>query len=150
MDREVGCALVSLCEWNRCCQKWHLQAGLRVNTSKSQSFAFSFSRHCFLIFPVPFGDRTRPLVRRSAILRQPGALLRSWFPQPRHWWGNRFVDLIAAVVADALEVSSESRDGMERWDANLGNNVGIGCIPCIIQYNSGIYIYITIITHNIV
>ena len=22
---------------------------------------------------------------------------------PRHWWGNRFVDLIAAVVADALE-----------------------------------------------
>ena len=26
--------------------------------------------------------------------------------QPRHWWGNRFVDLIAACVADALEECS--------------------------------------------
>ena len=27
--------------------------------------------------------------------------------EPRHWWGNRFVDLIAAVVADALEVPND-------------------------------------------
>ena len=35
---------------------------------------------------------------------------------PRHWWGNRFVDLIAAVVADALEAA----DAMDAEGSRFG------------------------------
>ena len=30
-------------------------------------------------------------------------LIKRELPMLRHWWGNRFVDLCAAVVADVLE-----------------------------------------------
>ena len=51
-----------------------------------------------------------------------GLALASGFqvmPLPRHWWGNRFVDLIAAVVADALEAAAWMRR-VPFWWPGLG------------------------------
>ena len=51
-----------------------------------------------------------------------GLALASGFqvmPRPRHWWGNRFVDLIAAVVADALEAAAWMRR-VPFWWPGLG------------------------------
>ncbi|CAK9055986.1 unnamed protein product [Durusdinium trenchii] len=51
------------------------------------------------IIPMTKHKKTSYVQAFSERVQQPGKMVT-------HWWGNRFVDLIAAVVADALEESS--------------------------------------------